>query len=79
MSNKKLETWLLKSRLFGTFIENYRIGSGISKARKIVTIIYLWLGLITSMILIRTALIFIILSIVGIGVTVHILMIKTRK
>jgi len=78
MSNKKLETWLLKSRIFGPFIENYRTGKGISKARKVFTINYLWFGLITSIIVIRTTFIFLILSIVGIGVTVHILTIKNR-
>ena len=78
-SNKKLEGWLLRSRLFGPFIENYRTGGGISKTRKAASIAFLWIGLITSMIALRTSWIFVILVMVGIGVTIHLLMIKTKN
>jgi len=78
-ANEKLNNWLSRSRLFGPYIENYRTGQGISKCRKIVSVVYLWIGLVTSMIVIQTTAIYIILSIVGIGVTIHILMIKTKK
>jgi len=78
-SSKRLEAMLLKIRIFGPFIENYRTGGGISRLRKAVSIAYLWLGLATSMIVIRTTLIYIVLSIVGIGVTIHLLLIKTRR
>lgn len=76
--NKKLEAWLLRSRLFGPFIENYRTGQGISKRRKAVTIAYLWVGLVASMLIIRTTAIYLILGMVGIGVTIHLLMLKTK-
>jgi len=79
MSNKKLESWILRSRIFGPFIENYRTGSGIRRFHKIATIIYLWLGLITSMVIIKTIWIYVVLGIVGTGVTIHLLMIKTKK
>ena len=77
--NKRLEAWLIRSRLFGPFIEGYRTGQGISKRRKVVTIVYLWVGLITSMIVIRTTTIYIILSLVGTAVTAHLLIMKTKK
>jgi len=77
-SNKKLDTWLRQSRIFGPFIENYRTGSGISKWHKVWTIAFLWIGLSTTMILARTLWIFAILVIVGICVTTHVLMIKTK-
>ncbi|MCL2051175.1 MAG: YbaN family protein [Lachnospiraceae bacterium] len=76
--HKGLETWLLESRLFGPFIENYRTGQGISKKRKIASIAFLWAGLTASMIILHTlAAIFILLAI-GISVTIHILMIKSK-
>ena len=78
-SSKKLNDWLLRSRLFGPFIENYRTGQGISKSRKIVSIPFLWTGLIVSMVIVRTTLTYIILCMVGVGVTIHLLTIKTRK
>jgi len=77
-SNKRLEEWLCRNRIFGSFIENYRTGSGISKLHKYTSIAFLWLGLITSMIVIRTPMIYIVLSLVGVGVTIHLLMIKTK-
>jgi len=78
-SSERFDTWLRCSRLFGPFIENYRTKQGISKLRKVATLAFLWTGLSISMIVVRTPMIFIILSIVGIGVTIHILMIKTKK
>jgi len=77
--SKRLEGWLCRSRIFGPFIDNYRTKRGISKLRKVVTIIYLWFGLITSMVIIRTVMIYVILGVVGVGVTIHLLMIKTRN
>jgi len=77
--SKRLEGWLCRNRIFGPYIENYRTGQGISKLHKIGSIAFLWVGLITSMIVIRTTMIYIILCIVGIGVTTHLLMIKTKK
>jgi len=78
-ANKRLYEWLRRNRLFGPFIENYRTGQGISKFHKIASIVYLWVGLISSMIVIRTTAIYIILSIVGVCVTIHLLMIRTKR
>jgi hypothetical protein len=77
-SNKSLESRLLRNRIFGEFIENYKTGQGISKRRKVWSIIYLWCGLVTSMVILRSARIYIVLSIVGVCVTVHLLMIRTK-
>ena len=78
-SSKRLETWLCNSRIFGEFIENYRTGCGISKWRKYGSIAFLWFGLITSMIALRMTATFVILPIVGVCVTMHLLMLKSRK
>lgn len=78
-SSKRLEAWLMKSRVFGGFIDNYRTGNGIGKMHKIGSLTWLWIGLITSVIVIRTIWGCVVLGIVGVGVTVHILMMKTKK
>jgi len=78
VGSERLDAWLRQNRLFGPYIENYRTKRGISKARKVLTLASLWIGLISSMLLFRTPLLFLVLSLVGIGVTIHILMIKTR-
>ena len=77
--NKKLDAWLSKSRIFGPFIDNYRTGQGISRARKIASIAFLWAGLVTSMIVLQTPAIYLVLTIVGVGVTIHLSMIKTKR
>ena len=77
--SKRCDDWLRRSRLFGPYIENYRTRQGISVRRKIASLIFLWVGLIVSMAIVRTLLIFIVLSAVGVGVTIHILMIKTKR
>jgi len=77
-SSRKLNDWLLKSRLFGPYIENYRTKQGVSARRKIASIAFLWAGLFISMFIVRTVWICIVLGAVGAGVTVHLLMIKTK-
>ena len=79
MSNKKAARWLQQSKFFGPYIDNYRTKQGIKKSLKITSIAMLWAGLIISMAMVRTMLIYIILSIVGVCVTIHLLMIKTKK
>ncbi|MCL2500130.1 MAG: YbaN family protein [Defluviitaleaceae bacterium] len=78
MSHEGLEKWLQKNRIFGPFIDNYRTKQGISILHKTVSIAFLWSGLTVSMILTGTAWVYILLIMVGIGVTTHLLMIKTK-
>ena len=77
--SKKLDEWLRRNRLFGPYIENYRTRQGVSRRRKIASIAFLWIGLIISMAIVRTVIFYIILGIVGAGVTAHLLMIKSKE
>jgi len=70
--------WLRKSRFFGSYIDNYRAGSGVPLNIKRKSIIFLWTGLIVSMVLVRTFWIVPLLTVVGAGVTAHIAMLKTK-
>ncbi len=79
LGSPKLLAWLLHNRILGPYIENYRNGQGISKARKIFAVLFLWAGLAVSMAVVRTTPVYIILGIVGLCVTVHLLMMKTKK
>ena len=78
-ASKKAYDWLRQNRIFGPYIENYRTKQGIKLSLKIASISFLWIGLIISMALVRTVLIYIVLSIVGVGVTMHLLSIKTKR
>jgi len=79
VSNKKFHDWLLKNRIFGPFIENYRTKQGIKLSQKLGSIAFLWTGLIISMVVSQKTWVFIFLPIVGVGVTIHLLLIKTKK
>jgi len=78
VGSKRADDWLRRSRLFGPYIENYRTKQGISIRRKIATLVFLWVGLVVSAVIVRTPLIFVVLG-VGVGVTVHVLMIRTKR
>jgi len=78
-SNRKISAWLQRNRVFGPYIENYRTKQGIKLSLKIGSIAFLWTGLSVSMIMVQKTWVYIVLGIVGAGVTIHLLLIKTKK
>ena len=76
--NSRLSEWLKRNRVFGPYIENYRTKQGIELRLKIFSIIFLWLGLGISMFFVQSSWAVIALAAVGIAVTVHLLLIKTK-
>ena len=78
--SKRFYNWLINNKWLGEYIRNYREGKGIPSTIKIISIILLWITIIFSTIIIVTNyFIQIILIIIAIGVTIHILTIKTMK
>jgi len=77
--NNKLAVWLKNNRVFGPYIENYRTKQGVDLKLKIASIIFLWVGLGVSMFTVQNLWMTLGLCIIGIAVTVHILMIKTKR
>ena len=77
--NNKISCWLQRNRIFGPFIENYHTGQGVSKSLKIGSILFTWVWLIISMAVVRTMWIYVILGVVGVCVTIHLILIKTKK
>ncbi len=79
-SSKKLYNWLISNKWFGSYIRNYYEGLGIPLKIKLLSISFLWLTISFSIYFIVSNLIIrIILIIIAIGVTIHILTIKTLK
>lgn len=78
-SSKRFYDWLLNNKRFGRYIKNYREGKGISLKVKVVTICLLWLTIAISALVIHDLFITIILMLVAVGVTLHILTIRTLK
>ena len=76
--SKKFYNRLIKNRWLGEYIKNYQEGTGIPLTVKLISIIFLWMAIIFStIIIVSNILIQIILIIIAIGVTIHIITIKT--
>ncbi|MFO7676881.1 MAG: YbaN family protein [Thermoplasmatota archaeon] len=79
-SSQRFYNWLMNNRLFGNYIKNYHEGRGVPLKFKIFTISLLWITILTSIyFVINNFWVEIILIIIAIGVTIHILTIKTYK
>ena len=78
-SSKRAEKWISNNRYFGSYIENYKNKKGVPIDIKRNSILFLWFMLIISAIIFNDILIVIILAIVGICVSVHILLLKTKN
>jgi uncharacterized membrane protein YbaN (DUF454 family) len=81
-SSERLYRWLFTNPLFGDYLRRYRDGEGLPLASKIATLALLWITLGVSALLVLPAHPWwprALLLGVGLGVTVHILRIKTRR
>lgn len=79
ISSPRLSAMLIKNKYFGGYIENYRYNTGVPRKTKIRAILFLWIGLLISMMLIKKTLMIGILSFIGICVTIHLSTLKTRE
>jgi len=71
--------WLIHHRLFGAYIYSYLTCKAIPRRTKIGALIFLWTTLIISIILVSSLHVRIFLIVVGIGVTIHLVMLKTLR
>lgn len=76
-SSERMYNWLINHRIFGAYIYCYLTYRAIPRKTKIGTLIFLWSTLIISMLLMPFLHIRIFLAAVGIGVTIHLKMLKT--
>ncbi len=77
-SSKRFYDWLITNKLFGSYIKNYRDGKGVPLKVKIFTISFLWITIMFSVFfIIQIYWVRILLFFIAIGVTIHILTIKT--
>lgn len=75
-SSPTLHGWLLNTRFFGPYIRNYKQKTGISRKLKVQSLVFLWVMLGISMAVTRSLPMILILSLIGIAVTIHIYMIR---
>jgi hypothetical protein len=77
-SSQRFYNWLLNSRFFGAYVRSYLQGRGMPLKIKIITIFVLWVAITCSAIFaVEDLIIRIILFIIAIGVTVHIILIRS--
>ena len=76
--SRRLYNALLCNRFLGSYIRNYLEGRGMSLKMKVWTLSLLWIAIILTAALVTSSIIIrVILAAVVIGVTIHILRIKT--
>ena len=79
-SSQRFYDGLLTNKWFGNYIRNYLQGKGISLKIKILAIALLWLTIICSVTFaVHDFLVRLILILIAIGVTIHILSVRTLK
>jgi len=74
-----LAAWLEQNRYFGPYIEHYRNKTGVPLRQKIGGILFLWMMLGISMTIVQKSFVILTLCMVGILVTLHLVLLKTRK
>lgn len=79
-SSERFHNWLMTNKVFGKYISDYRSGKGISLRQKISTIAILWASIGISIWFVGGSFwLTLLLAAVAIGVTVHLLWLKTYR
>lgn len=79
-SSPRANEWLRNHKLLGMYIKNYQDKTGLTVKAKIFNITFLWVMILLSAFYFTNELyIKVILILIALGVTIHLLMIKTRK
>jgi uncharacterized membrane protein YbaN (DUF454 family) len=78
-SSPKANEWLKNHKLLGVYVDNYQNKTGLSKSAKIINIFVLWVSISFSALLFTDEIyIKIILFLIAVGVSIHLLMVKTK-
>jgi uncharacterized membrane protein YbaN (DUF454 family) len=79
-SSERFYCWLVNNRFCGAYIKNYLEGRGMPLRVKVFTVLLLWAAIIISIFVAAPNLaVKIVLIVVALGVTAHIIFIKTRE
>lgn len=77
--NPTMRRWLLKNRFFAEHLENYQKRTGLQRKTVVVSLSFLWGTLCLSMLAMGKLWAVLLLSAVGVTVTIHILCIARPK
>lgn len=76
-SSRSLYDWLINHRVFGTYIYNYMTYRAVTRKTKSMALFFLWLTLFISIVIVDNLHLRIFLAVVGVGVSIHLLHLKT--
>lgn len=76
-SSKRLYKWIIGHKVFGKFIYNYIEHKAVKKSAKISAITFLWLSLGISIVLNNSLNIRLLLTLIGIGVSLYLFRLNT--
>lgn len=78
-SSRRFHAWLLRNRLFGRYIRDYKSGRGIPAGTKALAITLVWLTIAWSALFVVPLVpVKVLLFAIALGVTVHLLRLPTR-
>ena len=77
-SSPELAAWLERNRYFGPYIEHYRKKTGVPIRQKVGGILFLWVMLGISIVMIQKPAMTLVLCVIGGLVTLHLGLMKTR-
>ena len=79
-SSPQANEWLRNHKILGMYIKNYQDKSGLTLKSKMINIILLWVMISTSAFLFTELwYVRLLLFLIAAGVTIHLLMVKTKK
>lgn len=76
-SSDKLYDWLIHHKVFGKYIYNYLKYHAVTKRVKISALVFLWISLLISILIINLFWLKLVLIGIGAAVSIHILSVKT--
>lgn len=76
-SSKQMHNWLINHKVFGSYIHNYVTYRAVEKKTKVIALVFLWISLILSILLVDNLIVRLVLLVVGLAVTTHIAVLKT--
>lgn len=77
--SKKCYAWLLNHRLFGETIRNYLQQKAITQKIRTRALIFLWISLTVSAILVQQTVVRLLLLLVGLGVSIHLMSLQVLR
>lgn len=79
-SSPRANAWLKNHKLLGAYLRNYQDKTGLTIKSKVIHIAVLWIGILSSaLIFTHDPAIRILLLLIAVGVTIHLVMVKTAK